>query len=410
MSTRRDFIKTSTLLGFGATVPTFLARAAEPLGASKKETVLVVVQLTGGNDGLNTVIPFANDQYYKLRPTIGIKKTDVKKLNDSLGLHPAMDGLAKLHDDSALCVVQGVGYPNPSQSHFRSMDIWQAANTAETLTEGWLGKALKQKPLPTFHLAAGANETAPLALAGAPARAPSIASLEDFQLKTTAASGKDQAAQKNVIASSADAGTGGSSSNSLLDFVSRTATNTYASSERLKQIGKNYDPKSPYPGTGLGTRLKLAAQLIEAGVGARIFYVSIDGFDTHAGQGGAAGAHANLLRQVSDAIAAFYKDLAARGHGDRVCIMTFSEFGRRGAENGSKGTDHGSGAPMLLVGGKVKPGIVGDHPDLSKLDKGNLIFRTDFRSVYASVLDKWLGLDAKSVLGDEFKPIEVFRA
>jgi len=414
MSTRRDFIKASTLLGFGGTVPTFLGRtalAAEPLGKSDKDTILVVVQLTGGNDGLNTVVPYANEQYYKLRPTIAIPKNQVRKLNDSLGLHPAMDAMAKLHaDDAALCVVQGVGYPNPSQSHFRSMDIWQAASTDETLTEGWLGKGLKQKPLATFHLAASANEVAPLALAGAPARAPSITSLEDFQLKTTAASGKDQAAQKSIITSAATSGRGGSAANPLLDFVSRTATNTYASSERLKQIGKGYTPKVPYPETGLGNRLKLAAQLIEAGVGARIFYVSLDGFDTHAGQGAATGAHANLLRQVSDAIAAFYKDLAGRGHGNRVCVMTFSEFGRRGGENGSKGTDHGSGAPMFLVGGKVKPGIVGDNPNLAKLEKGNLPFATDFRSVYAAVLEKWLGLDAKSVLGAEFKPAGVFKS
>lgn len=413
MTTRREFLQTSTLLGFGATVPTFLGRsalAARRLGEpGAKDTVLVVVQLTGGNDGLNTVIPFTNDTYYKLRPTIAIAKDQVKKLTDDLGLHPAMGEFAKLYaDDAALCVVQGVGYPNPSQSHFRSMDIWHAASTAENLTDGWLGRTLKAKPAPAFHLA-GSNEVSPLALAGAPVRVPSVASLDDFKLKTAAASGADGAAQKGVIT---DLASGGrqplGSTGSLLDFVSRTQMNTYASSEKLAALGKNYTPKVPYPNTALANRLKLAAQLIDGGIGARIFYVSIDGFDTHAGQGGAAGAHANLLQQVADAIAAFYRDLAGRGHQERVCVMTFSEFGRRAHENGSKGTDHGSGAPMFLVGGKIKGGIVGDHPSLTKLDDGNLVHVIDFRRVYAAVLQDWLGVDAQAVLGGEYKPVEVF--
>ena len=164
----------------------------------------------------------------------------------------------------------------------------------------------------------------------------------------------------------------------------------------------------PYPTSALGTKLKLAAQLIDAGIGARLFYVSIDGFDTHAGQGGATGAHANLLAQVSDAISAFYRDLAGRGHKDRLCVMTFSEFGRRAYENGSKGTDHGAGAPLFLVGGNVKAGIVGRHPSLTGLKEGNLVHGTDFRQVYAAVLEKWLGVDSKPIVGDGFKPVEVF--
>ena len=194
----------------------------------------------------------------------------------------------------------------------------------------------------------------------------------------------------------------------LLDFVSRTQTTTYASSEKLAAIGKNYTPKVPYPNSALANKLKLAAQLIDAGIGARLFYVSIDGFDTHAGQGGSTGAHANLLTQVSEAISAFYRDLAGRGHKDRLCVMTFSEFGRRAYENGSKGTDHGAGAPMLLVGGKVKPGVVGKQPALTGLKDGNLVHDTDFRQVYAAVLDKWLGVDAKAIVGEGFKPAGVF--
>jgi uncharacterized protein (DUF1501 family) len=413
MTTRRDFLRTSTLLGFGSTVPTFLGRTA--LAAPRadkpgaKDTILVVVQLTGGNDGMNTVIPFTNADYYKLRPTIAIPKDQIKKLTDDIGLHPAMGALAKLYtDESAVCVVQGVGYPNPSQSHFRSMDIWHAASTAETLAEGWLGNSLKKQGVPAFHLASG-NEASPLALTGAPVRVPSITSLEDFKLKTSGVTGADQSAQKGVITSVADAGTKPMTAQpNLLDFVSRTQTTTYASSEKLASIGKNYTPKVPYPNSALANKLKLAAQLIDADIGARLFYVSLDGFDTHAGQGGAAGAHANLLMQVSEAISAFYRDLAGRGHKDRLCVMTFSEFGRRAYENGSKGTDHGAGAPMLLVGGNVKAGIVGKQPSLQGLKEGNLVHDTDFRQVYAAVLDKWLGVDAKAIVGDGFKPAEVF--
>lgn len=409
MQNRRDFLKTSSLIGFGLTVPVFLGRTAVAAGPAHKpgakDTILVVVQLTGGNDGVNTVIPFGDPEYAKLRPTIQIPKDQIRKIDQSIGLHPAMEGMSKLLEDRALCIVQGVGYPNPSQSHFRSMDIWHAASTKEQLTEGWLGNTLKVQPAGAFHVAAG-NESAPLALTGAPARVPTITSLQDFQLRTSAANAKDGKAQRQVIENAAKMPT---SQPGLLDFVQKTALNTYASSQRLQEIGKDYQPKEPYPQTGLANRLKLVAQLINAGLGARIFYVSIDGFDTHANQGGIAGEHANLLSEVSGAITAFFKDLAARGHRDRVLVMTFSEFGRRAYENGSKGTDHGAGAPMLLVGGKVKPGLVGEHPALSKLDMGNLKHSIDFRQVYAAVLDQWLGISSEKVLGEKYKAVDILR-
>jgi uncharacterized protein (DUF1501 family) len=407
---RRAFLRASlaggSLVSLGITVPAFLSRTATAAPNSDKrgakDTILVVVQLTGGNDGLNTVIPYADQEYEKLRPSLRQPKTQIKKLNDHVGLHPSMQGLAGLLQEQALCVVQGVGYPNPDQSHFRSMDIWQAGSTAETLTEGWIGRALKQVPaVGSFHLA-DKNETAPLALTGAPARTPSISSLEDFQLRTAASSSADKKAQRTIIEGAAQAGNGPG----LLDFVKRTAVNTYDSSRRLQEIGKNYQPKADYPNSALANRLKLAAQLIDADLGARIFYVSIDGFDTHANQ---ALAHANLLQELSGAMTAFYKDMAARGHKDRILMMTFSEFGRRARENGSKGTDHGSAAPMLLVGGKVKAGVVGAHPSLTKLEMGNLKHHTDFRQVYAAVLDGWLGVSSKEVLGSVFQPVEILR-
>jgi uncharacterized protein (DUF1501 family) len=407
---RRDFLKTSLasagVVAWGLGVPGFVRRtaaAAPPAhAAGGKDTVLVVVELTGGNDGLNTVVPFKDPEYGKLRPTLRLPEAQLKKVNDHLGLHPALDGLAEVLQDNALCIVQGVGYPNPNQSHFRSMDIWQAASTAQALTEGWLGKALKGLPgAPAFHLKSD-NEDAPLALEGAPARVPSIKTLEEFQLQVAAASDADKTEQRAVIEGVARASGGG-----LLDFVSRTAAHTYASSKRLQDIGKNYDPKYPYPSTVLAGRLKLCAQLIDADLGARIFYVAHGNFDTHATQ---APAHANLLGQLGGAVRAFHKDLKARGHADRVVLMTFSEFGRRAKENGSKGTDHGAGAPMFLVGGKVKAGPVGDHPSLTRIPMGNLEHSIDFRQVYAAVLERWLRVPSKEVLGGDFKPVDVFRS
>jgi len=410
---RRDFLKTSaassSLAAWGLTMPGFLGRTAAAVPSATepraKDTILVVIELTGGNDGLNTVVPFKDPEYAKLRPTLKLPQGQLKKINDELGLHPQMTGLAELLQDNALCVVQGVGYPNPTQSHFRSMDIWQAASMEETLTEGWLGKALKgMSGAPSFHIKS-ANERSPLALDGAPARVPSITSLEEFQLQLAAASGADKKNQREVIESAVQSG---SPAPALLDFVQRTASNTYATTRRLQEIGKNYQPKAPYPpNSALANRLRLAAQLIDAGIGARIFYVSIDGFDTHATQ---LPAHANLMNQVSGAMTAFFKDLAARGHRDRVLLMTFSEFGRRPRENGSRGTDHGTAAPMLLVGGKVKSGLVGTHPSLTDLAFGNFKHSIDFRQVYATVLEQWLGVTSKGVLGGAYAPVDIFKS
>ncbi len=407
-TTRRAFLKTSGLVALGLNAPLFLSRTAiaapEAQKPGARDTILVVIELTGGNDGLNTVIPFKEPLYAKLRPTLKQPIDQVRKLTKEIALHPVMGEMADLFQQGELAVVQGVGYPNPDQSHFRSMDIWQAGSTDKTLTEGWLGKALRTMPGgPSFHLK-GNNESSPLAYEGARAKVPSIASLAEYQLQLAAASAGDLKAKRDIIENSVKPGSG---KPGLLDFVQRTASDTYASSRRLQEIGKNYQPKAVYPQTGLANRLKLAAQLIDAGLGARLFYVRLDGFDTHSAQ---ANQHASLLTQLSGAISAFYKDVSARGHKERVLIMTFSEFGRRAAENNSAGTDHGSGAPMFLVGGKVKGGIVGVHPSLDKLEIGNLKHHTDFRQVYAPILDKWLGVPSKGILGSDYKAIDVFKS
>jgi len=406
MTHRRDFLKTSTLLGFGAAVPGFLGKTAFATPnadkAGAKETILVVVQLTGGNDGLNTVIPRKDAEYVKLRPTIGVPQDDVLKLNDDYGLHPMMEGAAKLYADGLMTIVHGVGYPNPSQSHFRSMDIWNVGHLRESITEGWLGQAMFQNKAGAFHLG---GETAPLALQGGTVKAPSIASLAEFQRKFLSGNAADASEQESLVRSTSNGEAGG---NDLLDFVQRTATTTYAAGDRLKLLNKNYEAKQPYPTNGLGGKLKLAAQLIDANLGARIYYVSMDGFDTHAGQGGKAGAHANLLGEFSSALTAFVRDLEARGHGKRVTVLAFSEFGRRAKENGSRGTDHGSGAPLMLFGGGLKGGIVGEHPSLTKLHEGNLVHTVDFRRAYASILKDRLGVEPEKVIGKGHDPLPLF--
>jgi len=269
--------------------------------------------------------------------------------------------------------------------------------------------------VPAFHVAAP-NEQSWLALSGAPSKVPSITNLQEFQLQTFAASGADHDRQRKLIEldavrrSPSGVNSGGRESlgrASLLDFVRHTAVNTYANSQRLHELAKNYQPAVPYPNSGLAGRLKLVAQLIEADLGARIFYVTLNGFDTHANQ---LAIHANLLRELSDAATAFFKDMSARGHRDRVLLMTFSEFGRRAKENQSQGTDHGSAAPMFLVGGRVRPGVTGAHPSLSDLVMDKLKHHTDFRQVYAAVLEQWLGIASKPVLDGQFQPLQILKS
>ncbi len=283
-----------------------------------------MIELTGGNDGLNTVVPFKDPEYAKLRPTLKLPENQLKKINDSLGLHPPDDRAGRAAAGQGPVRVQGVGYPNPTQSHFRSMDIWQAAAPKEVLTEGWLGKALKALPgTPGFHLKS-ANEGSPLAVEGAPVRVPSISTLEEFQLQLAAASGADKKNQREVIEGAVQ---GSSSTPGLARFRAahrgqHLRQQPAPAGDRQELSSRNRLIRRP----ALANRLQLAAQLIDADLGARIFYVSIGNFDTHAAQ---ANAHANLLGQLSGAMTAFFKDLAARGHRDRVLMMTFSEFGRR---------------------------------------------------------------------------------
>lgn len=401
--TRREFLQTTlgsaALLSTGLSVPTFLTRAAAAAQGKGGDRVLVVVQLGGGNDGLNTVIPFADDSYLRNRPTLKIGAGQALKIDDYTGLHPRMTGFSRLLEEKRLAIVQGVGYPNPDRSHFRSMDIWQSARLdLPTPVDGWLGRALDAstrsagQDVPALHL--GGNRL-PVALVSEKTAVPSVESLANFRIRTETGALPIQTLR--TLAQPAAA-----VEPPLVEFLRRSTLAAYDSSGQVQAALAEERSAVAYPSFGLANKLKHVSQLIDAGLSTRIYYVSLDGFDTHAEQ---AASHGNLLAEVSESITAFVDDLAGRGQLDRVVLMTFSEFGRRLKENASLGTDHGAGAPLFLAGGKVKSGLIGKHPSLADLDDGDLKHHTDFRQVYATLLDGWLGCSSEQVLGRKFEPV-----
>ena len=397
--TRRTFLAGTSTVALGLGLPGVFRRMAQAAPNSDQpggaQTVLVVVELTGGNDGLNTVIPFKDPAYHSARPKLAQPREQVKTINDDLAFHPSMGGFAELLEGNHLSIVQGVGYPHPNRSHFESMDIWHKATPAKEQLYGWLGRTS-----PHFGqggaMHVGGGEP-PLALFGATGHAPSLRSLDEYQLKV----GQDQRKRELIENFAA----GPQADDELLGFVRQSAKTTYDSSARLRKVAEGYQTPVTYPETGLANRLKLVARLIDAGVPERVYYTSIDGFDTHAAQ---QEQHARLLDEVSGAIAAFWKDVVHHGHQSRVVLMTFSEFGRRVRENGSDGTDHGVASQMFLVGEHLQPGLIGEHPSLTDLDDGDLKFHTDFRSVYATVLRQWLGVDPMQVLDREYPELALF--
>lgn len=409
MQTRREFLQstleTSTLLSMGLTAPAFLARGARAAEAASSEKVLVVIQLSGGNDGLNTVIPYADDAYAKNRIVLRIPTGQVLKIDEHVGLHPRMTGFRKLIDSGRLAIVQGVGYPNPDRSHFRSMDIWHTARPeVEDKRQGWLGRCLdcSQRAagddVPALHLGSGPS---PLALASLKTAVPSIESLEGFHLR--ADGGGLPLASLSTLAEAARP-----EAPQLLEFMRQSTLHAYASSQEVQEVLKQEREATGYPAFALAQKLKQFAQLIDAGLKTRIYYVSHDGFDTHANQ---LGGHAALLNELSAGVSAFVEDLGRRGQLDRVLVLCFSEFGRRVRENASQGTDHGTAAPVFLAGGGVRPGLLGRQPSLSDLDgEGDLKFHTDFRRVYATILDRWLCCPSEAVLGMKFEPLDMLRA
>lgn len=395
--TRREFLRTSAIVSAGLTLPAFLtgwrgfAGAGDPAVGDR---VLVVVQLGGGNDGLNTVVPFADDAYHRARPTLGLPKSRVLPLDDLLGFHEKLAALKSLYDDGQVSVVQGVGYPNPDRSHFRSMDIWQSASDSDRLeSTGWIGRYFHSscagKAGPGSAVNVGAK--APAAFAGSDAGV-SFASPEMF--RWLPGDGGDRAEAFLALNRPRDGGGGGT-----LDYLRSVTSSAVATSDRVQAVARKHRAAAGYPGSRFANDLKTVANMILGGFAAKVYFVSLTGFDTHAGQ---AAAHEALLQEYAEGVKAFRGDLAAGGAWSRVLMMSFSEFGRRVEENASGGTDHGTAGPMFLVGDGVAPGCHGKSPGFSDLDQGDLKHTVDFRSVYGEVLKKWMGADPAAVLGREF--------
>ncbi len=457
MFSRREFLdrslKTSSLIALGgAAVPGFLAdtaRAAE----QGQENILVIVEMTGGNDGLNTVIPYADDLYHKARPTLRYQKNAIVRIDDHIGLHPALRPLDQLQQQGQLAIVQGIGYPNPNRSHFESMDIWQTGDPRGRTINGWLARALSDLQvrggrIPALHLG---QSKLPLALTGSDTGVPSLNSEKPFGLDLIGEFyghqpdgvprnkfrdlpdpvSTPQVAREATDRNKKSKGPGRKQliqdltrlsphKNGLLQFVRKTSLDTYTTLDRLQEImGSKFQvpaAQNDFTGgrfrqlrSGLQYELMLVAAMIKAEFGTRIFYVSIDGFDTHSSQ---KDAHQQLLSKLGAAIQGFFAQLESSGDAKRVVLMTYSEFGRRVRENGSKGTDHGSGSSMFVAGPAVNGGLIGEHPSLEpdQLDSGDLKHHTDFRRVYAALLDGWLGCDSRRVLGERFQPLELLKA
>jgi len=390
--------QSTSLFTFGLTAPSVLCDAAT---LSIEQKVLVVVEMAGGNDGLNTVIPFRDELYRKARPNLAIGSDEALSVNDNLGLHPSMRGMADLLENGKLSIVQGVGYENPNRSHFESMDIWHSCQRkGEPRQSGWIGRYLESAKLgnladpPALHLG---KRQQPFALMSRDVRVPSIQSLEQFRLRAADTPGLRDAIRSLSSQSRVDA-------SDLLGFVQASSRNAMEASERMESAGVQYKPSEAYPKTTLGRQLETVAKLIASGIDTRIYYVRIDGFDTHANQ---PEAHAVLLRNVSDAVGTLVRDVNAQGDGDRLLVMCFSEFGRRVAENASDGTDHGAAGPVFLAGNGVNAGVVGEHPRLDDLQNGDLKHLVDFRQVYAAILQQWMKCNVPSVLGAAFDPVAV---
>jgi uncharacterized protein (DUF1501 family) len=434
--TRREFLRTTVLGGaLSWTIPTFLANTFSALHAEAADKatqittgtdspILVVLQMAGGNDGLNTLVPFANDHYHRARPRIGLAADRVLKLDDNVGLHPALAGFKALFDAGQLGVVQGIGYPNPNRSHFRSTDIWMtAADSNQVEKHGWLGRYFDANCSgcdPTVGVAVGRQM--PLAMAGKSAKGVAVDNPANYRFNAqtpTVAGEKDTTEESyrklNMMDETGAAENSGSTiggisgalpAGSPLDFIERTALDAQVSSERIRAIASKVENKATYPGSQLANSLKLVAKLIGGGLPTRVYYVSQGGYDTHTNQ---PGTQDRLLRDLGDSVKAFTDDLKGQGNMERVLVMTFSEFGRRVAENANQGTDHGAASAMFLVGHKVKAGLLGEYPSLAPSDlfQGDLKFKVDFRSVYASVLQDWLKTRSEPVLGRKFSPLQI---
>jgi uncharacterized protein (DUF1501 family) len=407
---RRDFLARGLYgIGIGASLPLVLGRTSAALAAQAlagtsverhPERILVAIELSGGNDGLNTVVPYSDPAYYRARPKLAIPERDVLKARDGLGFHPSMVGFERLYKDGHLAVVHGCGYDHPSLSHFSSMGFWHTGvpNGGESL--GWLGRLADANYTPsTRNVIVNVGGSQSLAVRS---RSHSPLVFQDpsrFRRKGT------DAEQQAMAELSHASGT----SNATLEFLASTAQNAAESSDFVRQATSGYRTTVDYgQGGGLAGNLQRVAALIAAGIPTRLFYVTYAGnsFDTHVQQ---ADLHTRLLMYTADAVRGFIDDLERIGRADQVAVMIFTEFGRRVEENGSLGTDHGTATPMFVLGKGVKGGFYGKHPSLTDLDDGNLKMTTDFRSVYATMIKEWLGYgDTQAVLKGTFPTLGMF--
>jgi uncharacterized protein (DUF1501 family) len=361
---------------------------------------LVLVNLHGGNDGLNCVVPHGDDRYYQVRPGLAIDRHDVLAIDAHVGLNPGMRSFKALYDKGMVAIVQSVGYPNPDHSHFRSTEIWQTAAPDRYEHTGWLGRYLDDAGLPPANLFKGVavSKVLPEAMVSNRTDVPAIPGLQEYAMiadgNATARRAFAQQARDRRLPFESP----------YLAHVMEIEADAQRSSEELPRLVSGYVTKASYPATGLGRSLALAAQIVGSHLGTKAIYVEHGSFDTHVSQ---KATQNRLLTEFSDAIAAFYEDLAAHGNDRRVLTVTFSEFGRRIDENGSRGTDHGEASPLFMIGGGVKGGLYGQAPDLGATNMGNVRFTTDFRGVYATVLERWLGRPSAPLLGGEFVQLPV---
>ncbi|MCS6802862.1 MAG: DUF1501 domain-containing protein [Chloroflexota bacterium] len=405
--TRRDFLKMGALfVSIGATAPAFITRTVEAASSSVPR-ILVVVQLSGGNDGLNTVVPYTDPKYRELRPTIALPQDEVLPLDDRLAFHGAMTRLYERYARGEVAVIEGVGYPNPNRSHFRSMEIWHTAIPEKIERSGWIGRYLDANCCGTApvtgvevsNAAINIGSTLPLSFWTTHVLVPAIGTVSAFQFQTDGEYPDDR---QNQLSAIREIYARASSPREYDEFVRTVGRGALETSERIQQLARTYTPQAAYPNDQFAQNLKLIAQLMQADLGTRIYYVALGGFDTHSRQ---ARTHAALLKTFSDGIDAFLTDLEAQGKADEVLILSFSEFGRRVRQNGSDGTDHGTAAPMFAIGHKVRGGIHGAAPDLANLVDGDLKYEIDFRSVYSTVLESWLQAKPEQVLGRRYDPV-----
>jgi uncharacterized protein (DUF1501 family) len=387
------------LLAFSQFAPSFLVqstRAASP-APEKDRSILVLVQLAGGNDGLNTLIPYEDADYYRLRPTIGITKDKALRVSDTLGLHPSCAAMHGLFNDGKLALVQNVGYPNPNRSHFRSTEIWEtASNSEEFLGTGWVGRFMDNAcaGMPAdSHDPVGIHITS-----GLPQSFLGTQDHPTFGMQPNLGNRRENEENRKLLESMASA-PAESAEGGAATFLKHTLMDALVTEKKVQRVLGDYKPGAPYPGTAFANSLRSVAALIAAGIPTRVYFVSLSGFDTHSNQ---ISQQANLLTQLSEGLAAFQKDLEAHKLDGQVSTMTFSEFGRRPSENESRGTDHGTAAPLFVMGSRIKGGLHGTAPSLKLERNQDLTFSTDFRQVYATMLGQWLECPAEPVLGGKF--------